>query len=153
MLPARSENACFPVFTVRIGPGPEGQERVEAVRKLGEILRLVEQSEICRDFFASKRSEGSKKRTKIGPYENAPEFSHGLGRKRSRLEKLRSATEGARIGRRPEPAVGQGNSQNRRHFLAQIRNQRYHSSMTNATADSSRPRQSRPIRRERGERP
>jgi len=36
----------------------------EAVRKLGEILRLVEQSEICRDFFASKRSEGSKKRTK-----------------------------------------------------------------------------------------
>jgi hypothetical protein len=64
MLPARSENACFPVFTARIGPGPEGQERVEAVRKLGEILRLVEQSEICRDFFASKRSEGSKKRTK-----------------------------------------------------------------------------------------
>jgi hypothetical protein len=41
-----------------------GALSAEAVRKLGEILRLVEQSEICRDFFASKRSEGSKKRTK-----------------------------------------------------------------------------------------
>jgi hypothetical protein len=38
--------------------------RAQAVRKLGEILRLVEQSEICHDFFASKRSEDSKKRTK-----------------------------------------------------------------------------------------
>jgi hypothetical protein len=36
----------------------------EAVGKHCEILRLVEQGEIFRNFFASKRSEGSKKRTK-----------------------------------------------------------------------------------------
>jgi hypothetical protein len=41
-----------------------GALSAQAVRKLGEIQRLVEQSKICRDFFASKRSEGSKKRTK-----------------------------------------------------------------------------------------
>jgi len=34
------------------------------VRKRGNILRLVEQNEILRDFFAFKQSEGSKKRTK-----------------------------------------------------------------------------------------
>jgi hypothetical protein len=36
----------------------------EAVRKHGDFLRLAEQSEILRDFLASERSEGSKKRTK-----------------------------------------------------------------------------------------
>jgi hypothetical protein len=36
----------------------------QAVRKLGEILQAMAQSEIFRDFFASERSEGSKKRTK-----------------------------------------------------------------------------------------
>jgi hypothetical protein len=36
----------------------------EAVRKHGEFLRLAEQREVLRDFSASERSEGSKKRTK-----------------------------------------------------------------------------------------
>jgi hypothetical protein len=34
---------------------------VEAVRKPREFLQTIAQSEIFRDFFASKRSEGSKK--------------------------------------------------------------------------------------------
>jgi hypothetical protein len=38
-------------------------ESTEAVRNHGECLRLAEQNEILRDFFASERSEGSKKRT------------------------------------------------------------------------------------------
>jgi hypothetical protein len=42
----------------------EGQQRVEAVRKRGEFLRLAEQSEILRGFLDSERPEGSKKRTK-----------------------------------------------------------------------------------------
>jgi hypothetical protein len=33
----------------------------EAVRKPREFLQTIAQSEIFRDFFASKRSEGSKK--------------------------------------------------------------------------------------------
>jgi hypothetical protein len=41
-----------------------GALSAEAVGKHCEILRLIEQNEIFRDFFASKRSEGSKKRTK-----------------------------------------------------------------------------------------
>jgi hypothetical protein len=36
----------------------------EAVRKPSEFLQTIAQSEIFRDFVASKRSEGSKKRTK-----------------------------------------------------------------------------------------
>jgi hypothetical protein len=39
-------------------------ETTEAVRKHGGFLRLAEQTEILRDFFASERPEGSKKRTK-----------------------------------------------------------------------------------------
>jgi hypothetical protein len=39
-------------------------QSTEAVRKQGEFLRLAEQNEILRDFFASERAEGSKKRTK-----------------------------------------------------------------------------------------
>jgi hypothetical protein len=42
----------------------EGQLRVEAVRKPSEFLQTIAQSEIFRDFFASKQSERSKKRTK-----------------------------------------------------------------------------------------
>jgi hypothetical protein len=42
----------------------EGPESAEAVRKHGDFLRLAEQSEILRDFLASERSEGLKKRTK-----------------------------------------------------------------------------------------
>jgi hypothetical protein len=41
-----------------------GALTAEAVRKHGDFLRLAEQSEILRDFLASERSEGSKKRTK-----------------------------------------------------------------------------------------
>jgi hypothetical protein len=41
-----------------------GRVQAEAVRKHGDFLRLAEQSEILRDFLASERSEGSKKRTK-----------------------------------------------------------------------------------------
>lgn len=44
----------------------EGQQWVEAVRKLREILQATAQSEISRDFFDSERSEASKKRTKQG---------------------------------------------------------------------------------------
>jgi hypothetical protein len=36
----------------------------EAVGKLSEILQTTAQSKIFRDFFASERSETSKKRTK-----------------------------------------------------------------------------------------
>ena len=42
----------------------KGPFRVEAVRKPSEFLQTIAQSEIFRDFVASKRSEGSKKRTK-----------------------------------------------------------------------------------------
>jgi hypothetical protein len=51
------------------------------VRKHGEFLRLAEQSEILRDFFASERTEGSKKANEIGPREHAQEFSRSLGQK------------------------------------------------------------------------
>jgi hypothetical protein len=43
---------------------PVGPESTEAVRKPSEFLQTIAQSEIFRDFVASKRSEGSKKRTK-----------------------------------------------------------------------------------------
>ena len=49
------------------GVSPQRGERAkstEAVRKLSEILQTIAQSEIFRDFFASKRSVGSKRRTK-----------------------------------------------------------------------------------------
>jgi hypothetical protein len=46
----------------------------QAVRKLGEILKAMAQSEIFRDFFASKRSEASKKRTKKGRVKTRPSF-------------------------------------------------------------------------------
>jgi hypothetical protein len=46
------------------GIARERQRLTEAVRKLDEILRTVEQSEIFRDFSDSKRSRASKKRTK-----------------------------------------------------------------------------------------
>jgi hypothetical protein len=45
-------------------PNRECLLRVEAVRKPSEFLQAIAQSEIFRDFVASKRSEGSKKRTK-----------------------------------------------------------------------------------------
>src|SRR6516164_7956674 len=48
-------------------PEPESSfhtTSVEAVRKPSEFLQTIAQSEIFRDFVASKRSEGSKKRTK-----------------------------------------------------------------------------------------
>ena len=41
-----------------------GALSAEAVGKHGEFLRLAEQREVLRDFSASERSEGSKKRTK-----------------------------------------------------------------------------------------
>jgi hypothetical protein len=41
-----------------------GALSAEAVRKPSEFLQTIAQSEIFRDFVASKRSEGSKKRTK-----------------------------------------------------------------------------------------
>jgi hypothetical protein len=41
-----------------------GTLSAEAVRKHGKFLRLAEQHEVLRDFSASERSEGSKKRTK-----------------------------------------------------------------------------------------
>jgi hypothetical protein len=44
--------------------GPVGALSAEAVRKPSEFLQTIVQSEIFRDFVASKRSEGSKKRTK-----------------------------------------------------------------------------------------
>ena len=46
----------------------------QAVRKLGEILQAMAQREIFRDFFASKRSEASKKRTKKGRVKTRPSF-------------------------------------------------------------------------------
>jgi hypothetical protein len=52
--PTRPHTACH-------GTNPKGQLRVEAVRKPREFLQTIAQSEIFRDFFASKRSEGSKK--------------------------------------------------------------------------------------------
>jgi hypothetical protein len=42
----------------------EGQQRVEAVWKLSEILQTNEQSKIFRDFFDSERSKASQERTK-----------------------------------------------------------------------------------------
>ena len=54
--------------TARIAVVPEatpvGPLPAEAVRKLSKILQTIAQSKIFRDFFSSKRSEGSKKRTK-----------------------------------------------------------------------------------------
>jgi hypothetical protein len=41
-----------------------GALSAEAVRKLGEILQTIEQSNIFRDFSDSERSKASKKRTK-----------------------------------------------------------------------------------------
>jgi hypothetical protein len=43
---------------------PVGPLSAEGVRKLSEILQKIAQSKILRDFFASERSESSKKRTK-----------------------------------------------------------------------------------------
>jgi hypothetical protein len=48
--------------SVEIGVGRvDRPESTEAVRKPREFLQTIAQSEIFRDFFASKRSEGSKK--------------------------------------------------------------------------------------------
>jgi hypothetical protein len=52
--------ALPPVRRVDLG----GQQRVEAVSKLGEILRPAAPSADFHDFFVSGRSQGSKKRTK-----------------------------------------------------------------------------------------
>jgi hypothetical protein len=46
------------------GTNREGRLRVEAMRKLGEILQTPARSKIFRDFFVCERSETSKKRTK-----------------------------------------------------------------------------------------
>ena len=46
---------------LRAVPATPGGVPAEAVRKPREFLQTIAQSEIFRDFFASKRSEGSKK--------------------------------------------------------------------------------------------
>jgi hypothetical protein len=58
----RPKVAIRPYETIA-GRSGDGPPSTEAVRKPSEFLQPIAQSEIFRDFFPSKRSEGSKKRT------------------------------------------------------------------------------------------
>ena len=60
-----ARNGMTPLARTPVVPRGElvGPLSAEAVRKPGEFLQTIAQSEIFRDFLASKRSEGSKKRT------------------------------------------------------------------------------------------
>jgi hypothetical protein len=58
---------------VPVGPLP-----AEAVRKLGEILKTIEQSKIFRDFSDSEGSKASKKRTKPVRVKTRGSFFRGL---------------------------------------------------------------------------
>jgi hypothetical protein len=54
----------WPVKSHRLTPGGNVAKRRRLCENTAIFLRLAVQSEILRDFLASERTEGSKKRTK-----------------------------------------------------------------------------------------